>query len=48
MLIDVDGAKDQLFDDDELFKTLVVENERKLMASHMEAARKKGFCRTTC
>jgi hypothetical protein len=31
-----------LYDVDELFKTLVVENENKLLAAHRKAAKKLG------
>jgi hypothetical protein len=39
----IDAGKDQLFSEDVLFKTLVVENENRLLAAHRKAAKKRGI-----
>jgi len=42
-LICADASVNDLMDDDVLFKTLVVENESKLLASHNKAAKRQGI-----
>jgi hypothetical protein len=39
----IDAVKDRLLSEDALFKTLVVENENKLLAAHRKAAQKRGI-----
>jgi hypothetical protein len=36
-------VQDRVFDDDNLFKTLVMDNEIKLMKAHNKYAKKKGI-----
>jgi hypothetical protein len=37
-----DAEEDKLFSEDALFKTLVVDNENKLLAAHRKAAKRQG------
>ena len=38
----LDGEIDRLYSGDALFKTLVVDNERKLLTAHIKAAKRQG------
>lgn len=39
----IDSERDRLFPEDELFRTLVVENESKLMEAQKKLAKKQGI-----